>query len=54
MFPNQPKGVPETYSDRMTFNKAVELYPNIIYLHLADFESSVVIEAIEMERRKIK
>ena len=47
-------GVPETYGDRMTFNRAVALYPNIIYLHLADFESSVVIEPIELERRRIK
>jgi hypothetical protein len=37
-------GIPEGYSDKMSFNKAVSLYPNIILLHLSDFMSSTIFE----------
>ena len=37
-------GLPELYSERMGFNQALKLHPSILYLHLADFESSVMFE----------
>ena len=45
-------GVPETYNDKMAFNKALEMYPEMILLHLADFESSAIIEPNEMKSRR--
>ena len=40
-------GVPESYSDRMAYNAAVEKCPAIITLHTADMESSYLFERVE-------
>jgi|WetSurMetagenome_2_1015567.scaffolds.fasta_scaffold32815_2 hypothetical protein len=37
-------GIPEDYEGKQGFNKATELYPSIICLYTADFESSKLFE----------
>jgi len=37
-------GIPEDFSTKKSFNKALELYPDAIMLHLADFMSSTIYE----------
>lgn len=37
-------GLPSDYIEKITFHNALELYPFIILLHTADFESSCILE----------
>ena len=39
-------GLPSTYPEAMCFNQALKLHPHILYLHLADFESSIINERV--------
>jgi hypothetical protein len=45
-------GIPESYADKMSYNAALKIEPSILYLHLADYESSIIQEPIEMGRMK--
>jgi hypothetical protein len=40
-------GLPDGYNDKLSFNAALIKYPDIIYLHLADFLSTSVYEKVE-------
>lgn len=37
-------GIPESYEDRQSFNKTMEICPSALLLHTSDFESSVLFE----------